>query len=59
MREHPTDMELSAISAFWRQSSKEVHAEDESIVKKYEGVFNLEYPPPAFVGMCSAHLLSS
>ena len=43
-------MELSAIREFWRELKTTVHPADAAVMNNYPGVFNLDYPSPAFTG---------
>jgi hypothetical protein len=40
----------SSIVRFWRQSNGSVHPADADVLERAPGIFNLDYPPPAFVG---------
>lgn len=41
---------MSSIRDFWRQLSGAVHPDDQPVFERYQHTFNLEYPPPAFIG---------
>jgi hypothetical protein len=40
----------SSIVRFWRRATGPVHPDDADILAGAPGLFNLDYPPPAFVG---------
>jgi hypothetical protein len=40
----------SSIRAFWRRLEGSVHPDDETVLSTHHHTFNLDYPPPAFIG---------
>lgn len=40
----------SEIAKFWRQRSGAVHPADAEVLSTGPGLFNLHFPPPAYVG---------
>lgn len=41
---------VSSIRQFWQGLKKSVHPDDQAIFDANDNSFNLEYPPPAFIG---------
>lgn len=40
----------SSIRKFWRRLEKTVHPDDAEVLSRHEHTFNLDFPPPAFIG---------
>ena len=40
----------SSIRAFWRRLEGPVHPDDRPVFDRLKHTFNLDYPPPAFIG---------
>lgn len=40
----------SSIRTFWRRLEAAVHPDDEQVVRSQPHTFNLDFPPPAFIG---------
>lgn len=41
---------MSSIVEFWRRCNGPIHPDDQSLLDNAPGVFNLDYPPPAYIG---------
>lgn len=44
------DVTASSLLEFWRKLDDVVHPADEAIIAGHSHLFNLEYPPPAYIG---------